>query len=79
MTPDKRLTLALDGKEVATGPLHAFITSDPVNPMELGGDAGSKVAGKDLPNFVGTLTRVRLYSGELKNGIHARIVQRIAS
>ncbi|MCX6365444.1 MAG: sulfatase-like hydrolase/transferase [Armatimonadetes bacterium] len=75
ITPDKRLTLALDGKEVAAGSLHAFITSDPVNPMELGGDAGSKVAGKDLPNFVGTLTRVRLYSGELKNGIHARIVQ----
>ncbi|WP_309714491.1 sulfatase-like hydrolase/transferase [Armatimonas sp.] len=66
ITPDKRLTLALDGKEIAAGPLHTFITSDPANPMELGGDAGSKVAGKDLPNFIGTLTRVRLYSGELK-------------
>ncbi|WP_395088379.1 sulfatase [Armatimonas sp.] len=63
ITPDKRLTLAIDGKEVAAGPLHNFITSDPANPMELGGDAGSKVAGKDLPNFIGTLTRVRLYSG----------------
>uniref|UniRef100_UPI0037535372 hypothetical protein n=1 Tax=Armatimonas sp. TaxID=1872638 RepID=UPI0037535372 len=64
--PDKRLTLAVDGQQVAAGPLHSFITSDPSNPMELGGDAGSKVSGKDLPNFVGTLTRVRLYSGRFR-------------
>nr|WP_309690624.1 sulfatase-like hydrolase/transferase [Armatimonas sp.] len=66
ITPDKRLTLAVDGKQVAAGPLHDFITSDPANPMELGGDVGSKVSGKDLPNFAGTLTRVRLYSGRFR-------------
>lgn len=65
ITPDQRLTLTVDGKDGATGPLHRFITSDPTNPMEIGGDAGSKVADKDLPSFVGTITRVRLYSGNL--------------
>lgn len=66
ITADQKLVLRLDAREVARGPLHAFITSDPNNPMELGGDADSKVAGRDLPNFVGTLSRVRLYSGALK-------------
>lgn len=66
ITANKRLTLAVDGKEVASGPLHRFITSDPSNPMELGGDEGSFVTGSAKPGFVGILTRVRLYSGELK-------------
>lgn len=67
LTPDKKLVLWLDGKAVARGPLHEFILNDPTNPMEIGADLGSLVAGKELPRFSGKITRVRLYSGALQD------------
>ena len=63
ITADRKLVLRLDGKEVARGPLHDFIQNDPANPMEIGADLGSLVAGKELSRFTGKITRVRLYSG----------------
>jgi arylsulfatase A-like enzyme len=65
ITASKELVLLIDGKEAARGKLHAFIARDPANTMQIGTDRGSKVVeGKELPNFVGLIESVRLYSGE---------------
>jgi arylsulfatase A-like enzyme len=65
ITADRHLVLAINGKPVARGNLHDFIRQDPRDSMQIGADAGSPVVeGKPLPQFVGLIESVRIYSGE---------------
>ncbi|MFO0810573.1 MAG: sulfatase-like hydrolase/transferase [Gemmataceae bacterium] len=61
---DKRLTLAVDGKEVASVPLHEFIRQDPNDGMQVGADLGSSVVEPRVPNFTGRIARLRVFSGQ---------------
>jgi hypothetical protein len=65
ITAGKELVLTVNGKEAARGKLNAFIRRDPNDAMQIGADLGSRVVeGKELPQFVGLIESVRLYSGE---------------
>src|SRR5262249_36290519 len=71
ITAGRRLLLAIDGKPAGEAPLHDFIARDPNDLMQVGADLGSRVVeGPALPQFVGRIEAVRLYSGEaLEPGI----------
>jgi arylsulfatase A-like enzyme len=65
ITAGRRLALAIDGKPAGEAPLHDFIARDPNDGMQVGADLGSRVIeGPALPQFVGRIAAVRLYSGE---------------
>ncbi|MCX7045580.1 MAG: sulfatase-like hydrolase/transferase [Candidatus Sumerlaeota bacterium] len=67
ITSDKRLTLEINGQNAGEAKLHAFITKDPNDSMQIGADLKSKVLeNKTPPNFVGLIESVRLFSGEAK-------------
>ena len=53
------------GKQAGEAPLPDFIARDPNDTMQLGADTGSRVIeGPPLPQFVGRIESVRIYSGE---------------
>jgi arylsulfatase A-like enzyme len=65
LTADRDLILSVDGKEAAKGKLPQFIRAEPRDALQIGADLGSRVVKtKEVPNFVGLMESVRVYSGE---------------
>ncbi|HSU67018.1 MAG TPA: sulfatase-like hydrolase/transferase [Tepidisphaeraceae bacterium] len=62
ITPDRRMLLEVDGREVARGPLKEFIRKVPNDPLDIGADLGSQVVDSNpaLPKFVGRIESVRI-------------------
>ena len=59
-----QLRLEIDGKPAGQAPLHDFIGRQPNEGLQIGADLGSTVESRMLPQFVGLIESVRLYSGE---------------
>lgn len=65
-TADNHVQLYVDGKLVADGGTIDFITSDPVQELEIGGDEGGPVGGYQSPNlFTGTIDEVIVLHGKV--------------
>jgi len=63
--PDRRLMLMLDGNQVATGALSAFIPKDPNDGLQIGGDLRSQVVSEaGLPHFTGLIESIRIFNYE---------------
>ncbi|GAB5402723.1 MAG: hypothetical protein Aurels2KO_09540 [Aureliella sp.] len=62
LTEDKEMRLYVDGELVGEGQAAGFIKSDPVQPMEIGGDGQTAVGEYQAPNsLTGVVDEVRLY------------------
>jgi len=59
-----QLRLEIDGKPAGQSPLHDYIGRQPNEGLQIGADLGSTVENRMLPQFVGLIESVRLYSGE---------------
>ncbi len=65
ITAGRWLQLTINDKPAGEAPLHDFLARDPSDAMQIGTDLGSRVVeGPALPQFVGRIESVRLYSGE---------------
>jgi hypothetical protein len=64
VTSRLQLRLEIDGKPAGQAPLHDYIGRQPNEGLQLGADLGSTVEARTLPQFVGLIEAVRLYSGE---------------
>lgn len=64
VTARLQLRLEIDGKPAGQAPLHDFIARQPNEGLQIGADLGSQVEARMLPQFVGLIEAVRLYSGE---------------
>ena len=66
LTPEKQMRLYVNGKLVATGKAGGLIGKDPVQGLEIGGDAVSSVGNYQAPfTFTGVIDEVRVYHGVL--------------
>lgn len=63
ISPERRLHLRVNGKEVARTPLPAFIERQPNEGLQLGADLNTRVVA-EIPPFTGLLERVRIHSGQ---------------
>jgi arylsulfatase A-like enzyme len=63
VTPDAKLVLRVDGRDVAEKRLESSISADPNDGMQIGGDRGSPVLERNPGGFTGAIDSVRLYSG----------------
>lgn len=65
MSASSGLRLAIDGQPVITAALRSALQTEPNEGTQIGADRGTRVvAGDALPGFVGSIERVRIYSGE---------------
>ncbi len=63
LTEDCRVTLSVNGREVASARLPKPFDRDPNDAMQIGADTGSPVVEPPPRPFVGLIERVRLFSG----------------
>ncbi len=62
LTPDKKLKLYVNGKQVAEAQAERLIAAEPLQSMEIGADAGSAVGNYRSPfAFTGLIDEVRIY------------------
>jgi len=66
ITSNRKATLQVDGRVVAEAALPGLIQRNPSDTMQIGADLGSRVVEPAPPKFVGSIERVRLFSGEWK-------------
>ena len=58
---DKTMKIYVDGELSGTGKATALISTDPLQPMEIGTDGASAVVDYTNPQFTGIIDEVRLY------------------
>jgi arylsulfatase A-like enzyme len=66
VTAKQQLRLAIDGKPAGQAPLHAFITRQPNEALQIGADTGTQVEMREFSGFKGLIESVRIYSGEAR-------------
>jgi arylsulfatase A-like enzyme len=63
VTADRRLTLSVDGRQIAEQSIAAYIAKTPNDGMDIGADQHSSVLKPPAPAFKGLIERVRIYRG----------------